>query len=369
MEDPIIFGLVGGGWRAEFFFRIAQLLPERFRVVGCVSKSEAKRVRIKANWNIPVFDTADELLNEQPEFVVTSVPRAVSGALIVELASQSMPVLAETPPAEDLEGLIRLWETLPANARVQVAEQYAFQPLHAARLAFVRAGKLGKISQAQISVAHGYHGISLIRKFLDIGYENVLVKAFEFKSQLIAGPDRSGPPSEEKEVESQQTIAYLQFGRQLAIFDFSGDQYFSWIRSPRLLVRGDRGEINNTDGTYLADFRRPVRIRFERNDAGQAGNLEGYYHKGYSAGGEDWYQNPFAPGRLSDDEIAVATCLESMRHYLKTGESFYSLAEASQDHYLSLTVEEAKRSGRPLESSQQIWHREGTGVPTGEPVA
>ena len=56
---------------------------------------------------------------------------------------------------------------------MQVAEQYAFQPLHAARLAFIRAGKLGEISQVQVSVAHGYHGISLIRKFLGIGYENV----------------------------------------------------------------------------------------------------------------------------------------------------------------------------------------------------
>jgi len=80
-----------------------------------------------------------------------------------------------------------------------------------------------------------------------------------------------------------------------------------------------------------------------------------YYHKGYSAGGQEWYQNPFAHGRLSDDEIAVATCLRSMGRYLDTGESFYSLAEASQDHYLSLMMDEATRSGRILESSNQVW--------------
>ena len=56
------------------------------------------------------------------------------------------------------------------------------------------------------------------------------------------------------------------------------------------------------------------------------------------------------PARLSDDEIAIATCLESMKRYLETGKSFYSLAEASQDHYLSLMIEEAARSGRTLES-------------------
>jgi hypothetical protein len=357
MAKPIVFGLVGGSWRAEFYFRIAQALPGRFRVAGCVARSEITRTRVKADWNIPVFDKIDGLLNEQPEFVVTSVPWAASEPLLLELASRNVPVLAETPPASDLEGLTRLWQTLPDNARIQVAEQYAFQPLHAARLTFVRSGKLGEISQAQVSVAHGYHGISLIRKFLNIGYENVVLRAFEFKSPLIAGPDRSGPPSEEKKIESLQTIACLQFGQKLAVFDFTGDQYFSWIRSQRLLVRGERGEINNLEGCYLEDFRTPVRIRFERKDAGQTGNLEGYYHKGYGAGGEDWYQNPFAPGRLSDDEIAVATCLESMRRYLETGKSFYSLAEASQDHYLSLMIDEATRSGRTLESSCQVWQQ------------
>ena len=357
MTKPIEFGLVGGGWRAEFFFRIAQALPERFRVVGCVAKSEATRARIQAKWKIPVFDKIDRLLNEQPEFVVTSVPRAASEPLLNTFASQNMPVLAETPPASDLEGLVRLWQNLPANARIQVAEQYAFQPLHAARLAFVRAGKLGEISQAQVSVAHGYHGISLIRKYLNIGYENAVIRAFEFKSPLIAGPDRSGPPSVENKKDSVQTIAHLQFGAKLGVFDFTADQYFAWIRSPRLLVRGERGEINNFQGCYLENFRTPVRIRFERNDAGQLGNLEGYYHKGYSAGVEDWYRNPFVPARLSDDEIAIATCLESMKRYLETGKSFYSLAEASQDHYLSLMIEEAARSGRTLESTSQVWEQ------------
>ena len=49
------------------------------------------------------------------------------------------------------------------------------------------------------------------------------------------------------------------------------------------------------------------------------------------------------PARLSDDEIAIATCLERMAHYVETGESFYSLSEASQDHYLSTMIAEAPR--------------------------
>jgi hypothetical protein len=338
MIKPITFGLVGGGWRAEFYFRVARALPDRFRIAGCVAKTEATRSRIKAEWNIRVFDEIEALVNQNPEFVVVSVPWATSPPVLLELVSRGVPVLAETPPAPDLAGLIELWRSLPRNARLQVAEQYALQPLHAARLALARSGKLGDIHQAQISVAHGYHGIALIRKFLDVDYENAAIQAIEFRSPLIAGPNRAGPPCEERQVESTQLVAYLLFGHKLGVFDFTDDQYFSWIRSQRLLICGERGEINNLDASYLSDFRTPMTIRFERHDAGQGGNLEGYYHKGYTAGGGWWYQNPFIPGRLSDDEIAVATCLQLMARYAKTGESFYSLSEASQDHYLSLMI-------------------------------
>jgi predicted dehydrogenase len=112
MTKPITFGLIAGGWRAKFYFRIAQAMPERFRIAGCLAKTESTTARIKADWNIRVFDDIDALLNERPEFVVTSVPWAASGPLLVELASQNMPVLAETPPASDLEGLSQLWKNL-----------------------------------------------------------------------------------------------------------------------------------------------------------------------------------------------------------------------------------------------------------------
>ncbi len=357
MPNPITFGLVGAGWRAGFYVRIAQALPDRFWVVGCVATTQATRARVAAEWNVRAFDSLDALLNQRPAFVVASVPRTVSGPLLVELTSRGVPVLAETPPASDVEGLNDLWRRLPRNARVQVAEQYPFQPLHAARLAFARSGKLGEIFQVQASVAHGYHGIALLRKFLNVGGENAVVRALGFKSPLIAGPDRSGPPSMEAKVESVQVIAHLQMGDKLGVLDFTTDQYFSWIRSPRLLVRGERGEINNLDASYLEDFRTPLRVRFERVDAGHAGNLEGHHHQGYRAGEAWWYRNAFAPGRLSDEEVAIATCLDSMARYLETGNGFYGLADASQDHYLSLLVDEAAESGKTVEGSSQIWMR------------
>jgi predicted dehydrogenase len=355
MTKRITFGMIGAAWRADFFFRIATLLPNRFRISGCMAKTEKTRTRVHQEWGVPVFESIDELLQERPDFVVVSVPRDVGPSLILELAARGIAILAETPPATDLDGLVNLWKALPEKARVQVAEQYPFQPLHAARLAFVRSGKLGEISQAQISVAHGYHGIALMRKFLQVGFENARIEALQFQSALIGGPNRDGPPSTESEIESTQTLAVLRFGLKLGLFDFTPDQYFSWIRANRILIRGVRGEILNSEATYLVDARTPMTLHFDRHDAGQSGNLEGYYHQGFTAGSEWWYQNPFAPGRLSDDEIAIATCLHSMGRYVESGEPFYSLADASQDHYLSLLVDEALRTGTTIGSKNQIW--------------
>jgi len=356
MNKPITFGIVGGAWRAEFFLRIAQALPDRFRISGCVARTEATRSRIQTDWGIATFSTIGGLVRSKPDFVVTSVPWAASAPVILELASHDVAVLAETPPAEDLDALTKLWKELPGNARVQVAEQYQFQPCHAARLALTRSGLLGEISETQISVAHGYHGVSLIRKFLNIGSESASIHALEFKSPIVAGSNRAGPPLEERKILTTQTIASLEFEGKLAVFDFVEDQYFSWIRSHRVLVRGDRGEINNLDVRYLIDFATPIEMQLKRIDAGQTGNLEGYHHKGYIAGGAWWYRNSFAPARLSDDEIAIATCLESMARYLETGNSFYGLAEASQDHYLGILIDRAAKTGNPFESSNQVWH-------------
>jgi hypothetical protein len=356
MKSPITFGIVGGGWRADFFARIAQALPDRFRVTGCYSRTAATREKMAADWQIPACASLDALLQTQPGFVVLSVARKVCADFILELAARGIPVLAETPPADQLADLIHLWENLPEKAVVEIAEQYPFQPLTLARLAFIASGKLGTVTQAQVSAAHDYHGVVLIRKYLGIGFESPRIEAYAFTSPLTAGRNRQAGPTEEKIIASRQVIARLQFGDKLGVYDFTGDQYFSWVRSQRLLVRGEKGEINNLDASYLADFQTPIHLRFERRDAGHHGNLEGYCHQGYLAG-ESWlYRNPFRPARLADDEIAVASCLEAMQHCVETGQSFYGLAEASQDHYLGLLIGQAAQTGESLQATPQPWH-------------
>ncbi len=354
---PIRLVIVGGGgWRSEFYLRVARALPERFRVEALLVRNPAKGRAMEAAWGVPTYRTLDDLLGATaPEFAVTCVPWEANPLFLKDLAARGLPVLSETPPAPDMARLWEVWQLVEQGARIQVAEQYIYQPHHAARLAFAASGALGRVTQAQVSACHGYHGMSLIRHFLGVGFENARITARRFVSPIVAGPGRDGPPAEERIVDSPQDMAWLDFGDRLGVYDFSGDQYFSWVRGQRLLVRGERGEIIDQRAAYLVDHRTPIEIEFRRMVAGPNGNLEGHYLKGIVAG-EQWvYRNPFAPGRLTDDEVAVASLLAGMSAHVAGGPEVYPLAEACQDHYLSLMMARAIESGEPVRTETQPW--------------
>jgi predicted dehydrogenase len=355
-HQQIVFGIIGSGWRTEFFLRIAKELPERFKVAGVVTRTKASGKTIEEKFGISTFRTMDDLLNAAKiDFAVVSVPWEIAPLRTKELVERGIPVLTETPPAPDLETLIEINQLTKSGAKIQVAEQYHLHPLHAARIAIANSGKLGEISQVQISECHGYHGISLMRKLLGIGFENATITASSRSTPLVDGPNRDGGPREEKIIQSKQVLASFDFGGKYGVYDFTGDQYFSWIRSKRLLVRGSKGEITEMSVRYLKDFQTPIEYELKRVNLGEYGNLEGLGLRGILAGEEWIYENPFLPGKLSDDEIGVAACLEKMYRYTQTGEDFYNLAEGSQDHYLSLMIDEALRTGEKIQTKRQPW--------------
>lgn len=358
------FGVVGGGWRAQYFLRIAGTLPEKFRVGGVVVRDPARAARLQAAWGIPAHPSLPALLDAgRPDFLVLAVSRTSAPSLLAEAAAAGVPVLTETPPAADLAGLHEVWKLVAAGARIQVAEQYFLHPWHAARLTLARSGRLGEISQAQLSIAHGYHGVSLLRLLLGVGFAPARITARRFTASLIAGPGRQGPPERHEVLQSEQVLAQLDFGAKLGIHDFAAGQYRSWIRAPRLLVRGERGEIKDAEVRYLKDFRTPVTLALRRMDTGQSGGPEYYAHEGILAGDEWLYRNPFPGVGLSDDEIAGATMLRMMAEHGAGGPGPYPFAEAAQDHYLSLCIEEALATGGVVTTEPQPWADGNPSVP------
>ncbi len=348
--------VVGAGWRTEFFMRIAHAC-EAIRVVGVVARDLQRRQAFQAEWGVPCFDSIDSLLAAtSPSYVIASVSQAAMPEVCIELARRGVPILAETPPAPDLERLVTLYETLTGlDARIQIAEQFWAQPLHAARQAVVNSGRLGAVSQAYLSVCHGYHAMSLLRRLLGTGFANAEIRGQRFASRVIAGPDRFGPPREERLVDVDNDTAWLDFGDRLAQYDFCQPQYWSWIRGQRVCIRGERGEIVDDSVTFLEDPVTPITARLVRHEAGRHGNHEGFHLKGLQFLDRWVYRNPVAPVRLNDEEIAIAHCMLAMQRYVDTGVSFYSLAEACQDQYLALAVADAVASGEAIRTTSQVW--------------
>ena len=48
----IRFGVVGGGWRSEFYIRIATLLPQRFELTGVYIRNPQVAITLSDKYNI-----------------------------------------------------------------------------------------------------------------------------------------------------------------------------------------------------------------------------------------------------------------------------------------------------------------------------
>lgn len=356
--SKIKFGLIGSGWRAEFYIRIAKALPERFELTGVLIRSREKGEAFARKFGVNVVQSLDELMKGEPDFVVLSVKRGIVTDYLIDIFKKRIPVLCETPPGETVEALEELWEQANQyNARIQIAEQYFVQPLYAAWLKVIQDGKLGEISNINLSSLHGYHGVSIIRKYLNAGFENCMIYGKRFSFDVTETYGREGMDFDGKIFSCTRDRLTLEFDHgKVAFFDFSDPaQYHSFIRTRQLTVQGVRGEIDDLTVRYLTSDNVPVTQELNRIDLGKYNNQE-WSHNGIMLGEEFVYRNPFTNARLNDDEIAVSTCLDRMGEYLATGTEFYSLKEALQDTYISLMMDTAlKNPNQEVRTSTRVW--------------
>lgn len=331
---PTVFGILGAGWRAEFYLRIAAALPHLFRVSGIYVRRPERAEELR-RMGAPVIEDKEAFYASKMDFAVCCVRSADMLTEARGLLDRGIPVLCETPAAISNEQLEEQMSLIPHNARIQVAEQFLRQPEFAAARAVVESGLLGEVHYARISAAHSYHAASIARGLLGLGTE------MPDEAHCISIPDpirhTRGRPGDvvPEDTVARQTVALLRFGDKTAQIDFSREQYFSPIRTGSLLLRGTRGELADGVLRYLDEHDRAVTLPLVRTDYGKGTNLDGFSHTRILAGTHSLYETPFPLARLSDEEIAIATALRDMKTYLETGKSFYSLDEARQDCRLS----------------------------------
>jgi hypothetical protein len=355
---PARIGLIGASWRGDYYLRIAQEVPSSFEIGSVLVQSASSAARVTAAWGVRATTDFDTFLRSGPyDYVVVSVPRDAASHYIVAMAQAGIPVLTETPPARDLDDLRELWGRV-GTAPVQVAEQYRFQPQHAARLAVASSGVLGDVHTAQVSVAHDYHGVSLIRSALGVGFDPVAVTGMAFTDRVTSARGRDAWNDELAVVDSVRTIAWLRFDDRLGTYDFNGEQYTSPIRSRHMTLSGSAGEVVDDSVRYVREPGRAVNGTFAREVTGVDGDLEGSYLHRIWLGSDVLFDNPFVGARLNDDEVAVASVMARMSAFVRTGEGFYGLADGCHDHYLGMLIADAVSSGQSVTSTPQPWSKE-----------
>ena len=359
---PARFGVVGTGWRAQYFLRLASLLPAQLEVVGLVGRRPEVADQTARRWNVAAFGSLEELVAAQhPDFVVSAVPWAATPGVTQAAVELELPVLCETPPAPDLEGLRRLWQSVGASGLVQVAEQYHLMPSHASRLALARSGAIGKVTSVQVSSTHGYHAVALIRAYLGVGFESATVNAHTFVAPLINPLVRDAWTDDDQPKDATTTIATIDFGGSMGLYDFTDNQWHNQLRSRRIVIRGSAGEIEDEEVVRLVGPRTIVRSPLVRRQTGYDLDLDAFDTDHISLGDKILYRNPFPGLRFNDEDIAISSMLTAMAAWCRDeGAPPYPLAEGCQDHLVSLAIEGSASSGAPVTMSVEAWAADST---------
>lgn len=351
------FALVGAGWRAAFYYRAARAM-EWLEICCVVEKNKDTAEKVKKIWGIPVAEDIEEAMLYHPEFFALCLPPKVLSEMICRISQYDVPVLSETWASDSVENMVSLYNRTKGK-RIRVSEQYAYQPMHSARLAVIQSGILGEVRHVHVSAAHGYHGVALIRKYLSAGFEECTVEGRTFFVKAVEGPGRQGWSDRQRFHEEKQELVVFSYNDKWAILDFTGEQYFSPFRCSRILVRGESGEIEQEKVCYLTEnYPECIKFSLHRDYSGWDNSLGRTGTIAITGNGTFYYKNIFGAKGLSDEETAVAASLYKMVHYVKTGEGGYSLEEELQDQYLAWMAQEAIRTGEKIKCRRMPWSDE-----------
>lgn len=146
-----------------------------------------KADKMAEEFSIHTTTSIEECVGYKPDFAVVAVNKTSICDVSIEWMDRGITVLSETPAALDMDSLKKLYRYHMSDDKTDkkqvVAEQYREYPYNKARINLVNSGVLGDISCLNISIAHEYHGFSLIRAYLGIKPdENYTVsgKIYEF---------------------------------------------------------------------------------------------------------------------------------------------------------------------------------------------
>ena len=344
------FAIVGTGWRAMYYVRIAEALPEVFELCMMLARTEDKAKRIRDEYHVSCTTSEEELLSCKPDFVVVSVAKTVGAEIAMHWLDKGCTVLLETPAGIDEETLSKLKKRDEQGQKIVVAEQYIRYPQYSALLKLVKKGIIGEVNYLNISLAHEYHGASLMRALLGINVDtgfSVFSRTYYFPTTETL--TRYEKIEDGRIADKNRTIALFEFDNgKTALYEFDSEQYRSPIRKKTYKLQGVRGEIIDNHVYYLDTYNRAAEAELEIEsrvvETHDPNPNLGCFKEitRISFQGETLYEPPFGLCGLSDDETAIAMLMKETAEYSRgNGESPYPLQEALLDAYMAIKMKKA----------------------------
>lgn len=318
------FIIIGGGWRAEFYLRIAKALPDLFRVSAICVRNKERAEYISEKFDVKVVSTIEDALKSHFDFIVNCINKDDISDLSAALADRGYYVLAETP-------VTKPQDKNHNYDKIQVAEQFHLKGTFCALKEIILSGIIGDVVHINMSVAHDYHAMSLIRFLLDDYEVPKLLGNFSLNDKMLESNGRCGVLTHKEVKDKTQTIKIYQFKNATAIYDYNIEQYFSPIRNDRILIRGTKGEIENNQVRYFNENNEFVLSDIKHLTSGL---LDGFYNDKITFENKVLFDFPFKEARLSEEETAIAQCLIDMKNYIETGKELYSYEKAYIDYIL-----------------------------------
>ncbi|MBR7041603.1 MAG: hypothetical protein IKI24_07180 [Clostridia bacterium] len=345
--------IVGSGYRAEYFGRIAKAHPDIFRALF-LCRSREKADKMTADTGINATTDERECLAFCPDFAVIAVDRAHVAPVAEEWINKGFPVVTETPAGDTTEQLLKLWELGQKGAKIVCSEQYHRQNVLMSGLSAVKEGLIGEPSSMYISLVHEYHAASLIRRALMVpAGEGFTVRAVNQKSRAVKTDSRTSAFWDNEQTEVSRDTALISFSSgKFAVYDFDSIQYRSFIRARHLSVRGSRGEWSDAALLYADERGVPQRRLLNAEMPEKYRCLDTQTLR-------DRRKIPSTELNCdtAQDEFAIASILLDMEEYLRGGPSPYPLSEALEDAYFALKLREALSSPHvPVTSEKMPWH-------------
>lgn len=364
--EKIRFVIVGSGWRSLYYVRIAKALPQYFELCAMLCRTKEKADKMTAEYGIHATTSKEACCGMKTDFVVVAVDKTSIAEVSKEWLGYGFTVLCETPAALDVGTLKELWELhQKSGAKLAVAEQYTRYPVYEAMIKVLDSNIIGEPYSVNVSLAHEYHGASLMRAFLreEMTPFRITAKTYTFPTaQTLSRYERF---TDGALIDRQRTLAVLEFlDGKLAFYDFDSEQYRSPIRNNYVNVRGSRGELKDETVYYLNQKNLPetaaleierhtVVTQWENPNLHEITEIDKITFEGKTI-----YEPPFGTCGLASDETAVARVMYDTALYSR-GEkaSAYPLEYALEDAYTAILLKEAVSTGKTMKSETMPWHK------------